>query len=170
MKVNYLKSKGVTLIELLVALVASLFLLGGVSMAYSSIKSTELVENEIENSLNVIRYSNNLFSRSLKHTSSLPIIKGQQLWVSQQAGTKSCTGKKKKSAYIEHFTFEGNALFCDVGQGKEKVLIGLSGIEYTLFNNRVSIAISPIGLPDSFNGAFKFDIALSQLILQESYN
>ena len=97
MKVNYLKSKGVTLIELLVALVASLFLLGGVSMAYSSIKSTELVENEIENSLNVIRYSNNLFSRSLKHTSSLPIIKGQQLWVSQQAGTKSCTEKKKKT-------------------------------------------------------------------------
>ncbi|WP_231613077.1 PilW family protein [Pseudoalteromonas sp. SWXJZ94C] len=60
------KHSGFTLIELMVALAAGMFLLSGVSLAYSSINSSTSTAKDLENALDVIRFSSKIFTRSLK--------------------------------------------------------------------------------------------------------
>ena len=99
------KTKGFTLVELMIALAISGFLLLGVVGTYSSIHGTVTASKELENSQEVIRYSARVFSRSLKQTnvsaelsSTLPIrlgipIVNNVLTISLPPLSTSCIGR-----------------------------------------------------------------------------
>jgi prepilin-type N-terminal cleavage/methylation domain-containing protein len=170
MKRSIKLAQGFTLIELMVALLASMFLLAGISLAYSAMSSSSKLATELETNLDVVRFSSTLFTRSLKQTAEVPAIVNASLVVQQQGGTRACTGDKINNNYTESYTVEGDSLFCDVGNGKVKIIKGLTDIRFAINNNLISIFLTPIDLPTQFNGQVRLDIALSQVIMNEAFN
>lgn len=65
---------GFTLVELLVALAVSSFLMAGISLVYSALSESVDTSKELENAQEVLRYSSEVFTRSLKQTKSMPLI------------------------------------------------------------------------------------------------
>lgn len=169
MKYFNCKQLGFTLVELMVALAASMFLLGGVSLAYSSIKSSTNTAKDVESVLEVIHFSSTVFTRSFKQTTTQPIYQNEVLTVQQNANTQACTGAVMSAAYTELYSHEGDALFCDVGDGKVKILKGINAISYTFDNNLVSVSVEPSGLPAQFNEQLVIDLSLSQIVMNEAF-
>ncbi|MCQ8876533.1 prepilin-type N-terminal cleavage/methylation domain-containing protein [Pseudoalteromonas shioyasakiensis] len=160
---------GFTLVELMVALAASMFLLGGVSLAYSSINSSTNTAKELENALDVIRFSSKMFTRSLKQTKVQPSFNNGVLTVQQQAGAKACTGDIKAADFTELYSVTDDALFCDAGAGNVKVLNGIRAINYTISEQLVSIAVQPTNLPAQFNNQFVIDVAMTQIAMNKAF-
>ncbi|MBQ4833520.1 prepilin-type N-terminal cleavage/methylation domain-containing protein [Pseudoalteromonas sp. MMG010] len=161
--------QGFTLIELMVALVAGMFLLAGVSVAYSSISSSKTAEKEIENALDVIRFSSTLFSTSLKQTPNEPTIIGNTLSVRQEASAQACTGQVKTSDFTEIYSVQDEFLYCDCGEGPVKLLKGVQSISYSLNNNVVSVSLSIDNIASPLNGVVGIDIALTRIIMNEAF-
>jgi len=61
-------NKGFTLIELMIALVIGGILILGITSTYSSIDGTIQTSKDLENAQEVIRYTSQVFTRSLKQT------------------------------------------------------------------------------------------------------
>lgn len=160
---------GFTLLELMVALVASMFLLAGVSLAYSSMSSSGQLASELENNLDVVRFSSSLFTRSLKQTAQQPVIANSTLIVTQKSGARACTGNVINSDFTETYIVDGDSLYCNVGNGNIKIIKGITAINFAINNDVVSIFISPIGLPAQFNNQVQLDIALSQVIMNKAF-
>ncbi|NMP03957.1 prepilin-type N-terminal cleavage/methylation domain-containing protein [Pseudoalteromonas arctica] len=163
------KHKGFTLIELMVALAAGMFLLGGVSLAYSSINSSTSTAKDLENALDVIRFSSKVFTRSLKQTNSVPTYTNNILSVEQEMGSSACTGLTISAPFIEKYSHEDDSLFCDVGNGKVKILKGVNVISYVIDNNVVSVLVEPTNLPSQFNNSLVIDISLSQMVMNKAF-
>ncbi|ATG77863.1 PilW family protein [Pseudoalteromonas sp. 1_2015MBL_MicDiv] len=163
------KHRGFTLIELMVALAAGMFLLGGVSLAYSSINNSTTTVKDLENSLDVIRFSSKIFTRSLKQTNSIPTYSNKILKVTQEAGVLACTGSIINAAFTEEYSHENDSLFCDIGNGKVKILKGVNTISYAIDNNMVSIFVELINLPSQFNKRLVIDISLSQIVMNKAF-
>ncbi|WP_404343592.1 PilW family protein [Pseudoalteromonas mariniglutinosa] len=163
------KQHGFTLIELMVALLASMFLLAGISLAYSSMSTSSQITTDLENNLDVVRFSSTLFTRSLKQTAQLPSIVNGALVVRQKAGTRACTGTRIFTDYSETFSVQDDSLFCDIGNGNIKVIKGLTAINFSINNDLVRVVMTPINLPTQFNGQVQLDIALSQVIMNKAF-
>ncbi|WP_165727827.1 prepilin-type N-terminal cleavage/methylation domain-containing protein [Pseudoalteromonas sp. 31A1] len=163
------KHHGFTLIELMVALAAGMFLLGGVSLAYSSISSSTSTAKDLENALDVIRFSSKVFTRSLKQTSSIPTYSDNILSVEQESGVLSCTGSIINAPFTEKYSHEDDSLFCDIGNGKVKILKGVNTISYLIDNNVVSVLVEPTNLPSQFNNSLVIDISLSQMVMNKAF-
>ena len=163
------KHSGFTLIELMVALAAGMFLLSGVSLAYSSINSSTSTAKDLENALDVIRFSSKIFTRSLKQTSSIPTYSDNILSVEQESGVLACTGSIINAPFTENYSHEDDSLFCDVGNGKVKILKGVNTISYAIDNNIVSVFVEPTNLPSQFNNRLVIDISLSQIVMNKAF-
>ncbi|MBQ4799239.1 prepilin-type N-terminal cleavage/methylation domain-containing protein [Pseudoalteromonas sp. MMG006] len=163
------KHKGFTLIELMVALASGMLLLGGVSLAYSSINSSTSTAKNLENALDVIRFTSKVFTRSLKQTNSVPIYTNNILSVAQEAGAYACTGLTVSAPFTEKYSLEGDSLFCDIGNGKVKILKGVNAISYVIDNNVVSVHVEPTSLPSQFNNSLVIDISLSQMVMNMAF-
>ena len=163
------KHHGFTLIELMVALAAGMFLLGGVSLAYSSISSSTSTAKDLENALDVIRFSSKVFTRSLKQTSSIPTYSDNILSVEQESGVLACTGSIINAPFTEKYSHEDDSLFCDIGNGKVKILKGVNTISYLIDNNVVSVLVEPTNLPSQFNNSLVIDISLSQMVMNKAF-
>lgn len=168
-----LKSRGYTLVELMVALAAGAFLLSGVSLAYSAIKGTILVAKELENAQEIIRYSSMVFTRSIKQTPTTPIVSadGLTITIAQPAGVITCNGGIAANDTNEVYSLAANNLTCAVGAGvAERLLTGVEGLDFSVSNDVVTINIKPESLPTQFGGAIAIDIAASNVILEKAYN
>ncbi|MBH0040247.1 PilW family protein [Pseudoalteromonas sp. SWN166] len=163
------KHHGFTLIELMVALAAGMFLLGGVTLAYSSISSSTSTAKDLENALDVIRFSSKVFTRSLKQTSSIPTYSDNILSVEQESGVLACTGSIINAPFTEKYSHEDDSLFCDIGNGKVKILKGVNTISYLIDNNVVSVLVEPTNLPSQFNNSLVIDISLSQMVMNKAF-
>ena len=168
--------EGFTLVELMISLVISSFILLGITGTYSSLSATIDASKELENAQEVIRYSSQVFTRSLKQTEVSPdVTVDQQLTVVQPANVTPCTGQDAPAvAYTEVYTFSAltSVLSCRINVGVNAntnidLLSGINNITYTLDGNLVTIAVEPTVLPQSFaDGAVNIDIALTNLILR----
>ncbi|WP_372761661.1 PilW family protein [Pseudoalteromonas sp.] len=169
MSVSNRKHAGFTLIELMVALAAGMFLLAGVSLAYSAINTTTNTAKGLENALEVIRFSSNVFTRSFKQTAAKPHYSNDILFVQQNAGARACTGEQINTPFIEQYSHQGDALFCDIGDGKIKILRGITAINYTITDEVVTVFVTPENLPEQFNNTLAIDIALSQIVMNKAF-
>jgi len=168
--------EGFTLVELMISLVISSFILLGITGTYSSLSGSIQASKELENAQEVIRYSSQVFTRSLKQTEVLPIVAvAQQLTVEQPANVTPCTGENAPVvAYTETYTFSAvtQVLSCRINAGANAnvdidLLSGINNITYTLDGNLMTITVEPTVLPQNFvDSEVNIDIALTNLILR----
>lgn len=167
-------TSGFTLIELMIALVISSFVLIGITGTYSTISGTIQASKELENAQEVIRYSSQVFRRSLKQTWQVPTFaNGNQLLVKQKSNTRSCIGTNPVVDYTETFTFVQPNLSCSLVDmaGNEissnaTLLTGIDDLNTVAKGHLFSITVQPTVLPENFIGGVRIDIALTNLILQ----
>ena len=173
-------NKGFTLVELMIALVISSFVLLGITSTYSSIQGSIQVSKDLENAQEVIRYSSQVFTRSLKQTISSPTISldTKSVTVIQPANTRSCFGTIVGVDYQETFTFVSPNLSCSTQDSAGNPLVAntiiLTGIndfsaQYNNANELFSFVIEPTVLPENFvvGGVpgIRIDVALTSRIL-----
>lgn len=166
-------TRGYTLVELMVALAAGAFLLGGVSLAYSAIKGTILVGKELENAQEIIRYTSKVFARSIKQTPISPVVSadGSTISISQPAGVITCNGTVSAVDVVEVYTLESNNLTCTLGAlAAERLLTGVETLNFSINNDVVTINVRPEQLPSQFGNAITIDVAASNVILEKVYN
>lgn len=161
-------AKGFTLVELMVAMAAGAFLLAGVSLSYSAIKSGIQVSKELENAQEVLRYSNTVLTRSTKQSVDLPVVSADGLTITytMQAGVISCNGDVSSVAIVERYYLQNNNLMCAKdADPPERLLTGVETLSFSINDNVVTVNIKPEGLPRQFNNAVEMNIAVSSVIL-----
>lgn len=165
------KVKGYTLIELMVALTAGSILLSGVAMSYAAIKSTIQTTTDIEVAQEVIRYSNQVLTRSVKQTIAEPVVDatGLKLTLQQAANTISCTGQTQAAAYTEVYEQEGEFLVCSIGIVKTKLVKGVSALSFSYNDLLTTITITPVNAIAPITNGLQIHIAASQLVLMQAY-
>tara|TARA_B110000014_G_C20105512_1_gene581218 strand:- start:501 stop:1127 length:627 start_codon:yes stop_codon:yes gene_type:complete len=173
-------SKGFTLIELMVAMALGAFIILGVIGTYSSISASSQVTKELENAQEVIRYSSQVFTRSLKQTTvPLTFANGNQtITVTQKANSRSCLGTLINVDYNETFTFSKPNLSCQISNlagveiaANTILLTGIADFQSALVGNLFTLSVTPTALPLNFgtNGV-RIDIALTTKIMREAMN
>ncbi|WP_100914043.1 prepilin-type N-terminal cleavage/methylation domain-containing protein [Pseudoalteromonas spongiae] len=171
--IKYVKN-GFTLVELMVALAVSSFLMAGISYVYIAISQSVDTSKELENAQEVLRYSSEVFTRSLKQTKTIPTTPNANTIVVEQAtsGATACNSTKPAVPFIETFTLIDSQLRCQVNAADEQVLLtGLQDISYRINGNLVEITLVPENLyVDMLANGFRIDIALSGKILEEALN
>jgi hypothetical protein len=158
------------------------FLMLGIIGTYSSINASSQASKELENAQEVIRYSSNVFSRSLKQTfEPLALSNGNQtIAVTQQANTLSCLGTPINEDYVEIFTFTDLELSCQITNinGDELaadtlLLTGIADFQSGLNGDGdlFTLNITPTVLPGNFgNNGVRIDIALTTIIMRDNLN
>lgn len=161
---------GFTLVELLIGLLISMTLIMGVIMAYSSINGVMLSSKNIENAQEVLRFSAQTFTRSLKQAKQITINHPSQLDVKQAANTIACDGSRPVAVYTEKYSHNGVNLLCDIGSTPQIILTGLQSIKFERTNDLVSITVTPQAQAGESAGIgasapVQIDIALTGIIL-----
>lgn len=166
--------RGFTLVELMISLAISAFLMSGIAFAYSALSQSVDTSKELENAQEVLRYSSEVFTRSLKQTRRTPDSPNANTIVVQQEtlGSTACNSSKPTVPFSETFTLVDNQLRCRVNAGDEEVLLtGLQDISYRINGNLVEVTVTPENLNvDMLANGFRIDIALSGKILEEALN
>lgn len=172
-----IRPQGYTLLEMMVALAAGMFLLAGVSMSYSAIKSTITVTQELSHAQEVVRYSSQIFTRSIKQTNQFPRIENRQseLHIRQDGNVLSCQGTVPASTYTEVFTLINGYLVCSVsldGSPQETPVNLLRGVQALTFaitdgGYLIKVTITPDDIPAQFLDGIEIDIAASRMIMGE---
>lgn len=167
------RQSGYTLLEMLVAMVVGLFLLAGVAMSYSAIKSTVRMTQELSDAQEVIRYTSQVFTRSTKQTNNVPVITAAPLSIQfqQYANVLSCQGTTPAVDYTETYALENGFLTCDIGDGSGAVqlLKGIEAINFSYNDYLLSVTVKPNNMPGHFGLGLQIDIATTQLILLEAF-
>jgi prepilin-type N-terminal cleavage/methylation domain-containing protein len=164
---------GYTLLEMLVAMAVGLFLLAGVAMSYSAIKSTVRMTQELSDAQEVIRYTSQVFTRSTKQTTADPIVSADSFSIQfqQVANVLSCQGTTPAVDYIETYALDNGFLTCDIGDGSGAVqlLKGIEAINFSYNDYLLSVTVKPNMMPGHFGAGLQIDIATTQLILLEAF-
>lgn len=167
------RQSGYTLLEMLVAMAVGLFLLAGVAMSYSAIKSTVRMTQELSDAQEVIRYTSQVFTRSTKQTNNVPVITAAPLSIQfqQYANVLSCQGTTPAVDYTETYALENGFLTCDIGDGSGAVqlLKGIEAINFSYNDYLLSVTVKPNNMPRHFGLGLQIDIATTQLILLEAF-
>ncbi|WP_372858668.1 PilW family protein [Pseudoalteromonas sp.] len=161
-------SRGFTLVELMVAMAAGAFLLAGVSLSYSAIKSGIQVSKELENAQEVLRYSNSVLTRSTKQSLDLPVVSADGLTITytMPSGVITCNGDVSSVAVVERYYLQNNNLMCAKdADTPERLLTGVETLSFSIDNNVVTVNIKPEGLPRQFSDVLEMNIAVSSVIL-----
>lgn len=168
-------SQGYSLIELLVAMLLSGALITGVSMAYVTITDLVKTNKNLENAQEVIRFTSEVFTRSLKQTSSTPTLNSSSalLTVNHDANAIACNGTRPSSDFDERYTLENNQLKCDIGSGAQTILTGVENISFSQTQQVVSITVQPEAQQGETTGvgpasSIQIDVALSEIILMNA--
>lgn len=171
-----LPERGYTLIELLVAMAAGLFLLSGVAMSYTAIKSTVVASKELSHAQEVIRYTSQVMTRSIKQTHEEPKPENNKaaLRVHQKALQLACDGSVPAADYSELYTLTNGYLTCDIGAGPVQLLRGIEALSFDQVGILTSIKVKPTGMPKQLeNGTLsdngiQIDIAANRLVLNQA--
>ena len=142
--------KGFSLVEVMVALAISTALVLGVFGVYSSISTTILTSKSLETTQEVVRFSVQVFSRSLKQSEMEPSIvaNGSSLVVEQVANVKACDGSIPVKPYKETYVVVSPLLQCtltidDVVSAPKTILTGISAIAFQREDDLMHILVSP---------------------------
>ncbi|MGF1689188.1 prepilin-type N-terminal cleavage/methylation domain-containing protein [Photobacterium japonica] len=167
------RNSGFTLVELLIGMSVSMILLMGVIMGYASIKGVIQSSKNIENAQEVLRFSTQTFTRSLKQARHVIIHHPGHLETKQAANTVACDGSRPTAAYTETYSHSGVHLQCDIGGHLQTILTGLQDIAFERTNNLVSITVTPQAQHGESAGIgaaspVKIDIALTGIILAKA--
>ena len=167
------KYVGFTLVELLVGMAVSMILIMGSIMGYSSIKGVIQSSKNIENAQEVLRFSTETFTRSLKQAKHVTISHIGQIETKQAANTVACDGSRPTAPYTETFSRNGMHLQCNISGHLQTIMTGLHDIAFVRTENLVSITVTPLAQDGEVAGVgaaapVQIDIALTGIILTKA--
>ena len=165
---------GFSLIELMVAMAVSMSLIAGTGLAYIGISDSISLSKNIENTQEVLRYTTEVFSRSLKQTLVSPVSTAPDniRVIQDKIGSVACDGSVPVVApYAESYRFEAPNLLCNAGNGEVVILQGIANMSFAINGDLVQITVLPNDFPiaDLPNGV-RIYIAVSSKILMEETN
>ena len=140
-------NRGVTLIELLIALIISIFLLGGLFAVFQSNQQSYRSKMELDNAQETFRYMSHTINRLTKSaTKVLPASSSSELFLELDdgVGVKNCIGQEVTSTQSNRIFIDGSEIKCSSPGNPGEVLVsGVSNINFTYgsrdSSNRVSI-------------------------------
>lgn len=149
MKINIKKKQvGFTLIELMIAMVIGLFLMGGLISAFATNQKTVSTKRNLDNTIEALRFISGTVNRVVRQADSI----GNTSTASQLAvtftgatGLKNCLGQVVNGVQTDTFTYSNNQLLCNgtalVGEiGGINVLYGVDSNNDDLISNAEYIA------------------------------
>ncbi|WP_440054290.1 PilW family protein [Pseudoalteromonas sp. T1lg65] len=169
-------NKGFSLVELMVSVAIGTFLLLGIVMSYSAIKGTIASAQELASAQEVLRYTQQILSRSIKQTASMPTISanGLTITVQQDPFSPSCQGTVPTIDYDEVYTLRDNYLTCDIVDRATGTSLGvadlLRGVQALTFSSRASgllvdVTVTPENVPTQFAGGIVISLAATRIIM-----
>lgn len=167
-------AKGFSLIELMVAMTVSMVLIAGTGFAYSGISESINLSKNIENTQEVLRYTSEVFGRSLSQTLVTPVSASpeQIVVIQDKVGSVACDGTTPTVApYSESYRFEQPNLWCNAGNGEVVILRGIDNFSINLIGDLVQITVLPSDFPSGdLPAGIRIDFALRSKILMEETN
>ncbi|NOU53169.1 prepilin-type N-terminal cleavage/methylation domain-containing protein [Pseudoalteromonas sp. JBTF-M23] len=169
--------RGFSLVELMVALAVGSFLLAGIAMSYTAIKSTVLTTQQLANAQEVLRYTNQILSRSIKQTFEAPVVSGNGLIleVKQNANSPSCQGSVPTIEYKEVYTLSNGYITCDIVNNDTGESLGslnlLRGVEALQFGSSrsgrlIDVTVTPVNVPTQFANGIVISLAATRVIMR----
>jgi hypothetical protein len=151
------------------------FLMAGVSFVYLALSQSIKTTKELENVQEVLRYSSEVFTRSLKQTTVLPTVTDPTKLAVEHTtpGAIACDGEDHPVPFTETFTLNNGLLTCQVNGSSHDLLTGIEDLNFQQEENSdlVQIFITPKDLTDRTPvGGYRLDIALTSKILIEALN
>ncbi|MDC8829883.1 PilW family protein [Alteromonas gilva] len=173
------RTAGFSLVELLVALLISSFLLTGIITAYVGIKGLVEDSENLQESQEVVRFAMQVFSRSIKNASTQPTLNAGQLTISHtyaasQAPIVTCQGNRVTANVTEVYSFSAPDILCDDGQGSGAipVITNVTELGFTLMdingngvNDMVAVRVNTAGMPGNFPNGVELRYAMHSLVL-----
>ncbi|MEE2024660.1 MULTISPECIES: PilW family protein [Alkalimonas] len=146
--------RGMTLVELMVALVLSSTLMLGVGGAYLAINQTVREVQDLENAQEVLRSSQLLLGRSIRSADAIAVVAAelQVQRLNRQETDLDCLGALQTTAFTETYRFHGGELQCQINGGDWVTLLtGLQALDFTdLGGDMLRVRVAPAGLPPHF--------------------
>ncbi|WP_421216685.1 PilW family protein [Aeromonas enteropelogenes] len=145
------RQRGVSLVELMIAMVLGLLLMLAVFAGYAPIKRTVAQSKALEQASEVLRFATLTFTSSIKQADRLISVTPDRLTlgfrVEGGAEVLSCLGNRKTADFTEQYRFTPPVLSCDDGEGARLLVTGLKALEFGEQGSLVTIRILPEGLP-----------------------
>ncbi len=108
--------KGFTLIELMIAMVIGLFLMGGLISAFATNQKTVSTKRDLDNTIEALRFISGTVNRIVRQADSISSTSTtSQLAVTftGATGLKNCLGQVVNGVQTDTFTYANNQLFCN---------------------------------------------------------
>ena len=173
---------GFSLIELMIAMTLSLLLILGISTIFSSLKNTSAYSQQLENTQEVLRFTNSIFSRAVHRADEMDdksytgsdgnTYKQLDLTFNLDAGETytSCLGNGMSSQYYESYRLSDGQLMCaeyttvgldDASKSFTAIGTNIETLTFATTDNLLTITIIPADETNSVQMMF----ALRQAIL-----
>ncbi|WP_019613882.1 PilW family protein [Psychromonas ossibalaenae] len=172
-----IQQTGFTLVELLIAMLISLFLVLGTTILYSSLKSSIKVAQDLATAQESLRGAFYLMSRSVRQAEDFDIPSSSALttfYGTPPVGSPiyNCLGKSiSGSTNTDTYTLLDNDLYCNDGTDEELIALGVTELAFQPITGtnddglKVTMKIEGMPASDSYENGFTFTLALRQKIL-----
>lgn len=148
---------GFSLIELMIAMALSLLLILGIATIFSSLKNTSTYSQQLENTQEVLRFTNSIFSRAVHRADDMEITNGGMTLIltfsldnlDTGESFSNCLGDSMISQYKESYSLVGNELLsCEVyttSPTGTPTAIGtnIDALGFSINNNLLTVTITP---------------------------
>ena len=160
-------NRGVTLIELLIALIIGIFLLGGLFAVFQSNQQSYRSKMELDNAQETFRYMSHTINRLTKAaTRVVEAASDSELLLELVAGDglKNCIGQNVTSTQINRIYLEDGDIKCSVSASLGEVLVsGVSNINFSYGSRDSDNRVSIYKQEDTLSGA-EWDDVFSVLV------
>lgn len=155
MNKQHSSQSGFSLIELMIAMALSLLLILGIATIFSSLKNTSAYSQQLENTQEVLRFTNSIFSRAVHRANDMESTDGNTLTLTFNLDNldtgesfSNCLGDSMTSQYKESYSLVGNELSCEVyttSPTGSPTAIGtnIDALGFSISNNLLTVTITP---------------------------
>ncbi|AZQ11957.1 PilW family protein [Shewanella khirikhana] len=161
--------RGMTLTELMVAMVLGLLISLAVINLYTPLKATVAESKRLESASESLRLVTLHLGRSIRHADAITAITQTQLGLEIKVGpgqeTQSCLDNQMTADFSETYRFEAPNLYCDDGSGEQLLMSQIIDLRFSRSGALVSVTLSPSGAPEHLQTT-QIDIAMRKPIWQ----
>lgn len=127
------KQQGLSLVELMIALVVGLIIMGGVyTVTISSIQAVN-TKNQLDDAQDSFRYLSNTLGRIIRNAETVDAASTDsslKIVMSRGSERPDCQGDKGAATVNNTFSLAGGKLMCDNGDGDVELVRNLSSITF----------------------------------------
>ncbi|MGJ8581411.1 MAG: PilW family protein [Psychromonas sp.] len=174
----HIKQTGFSLTELMIAMALSLLIVLGIATVFSSLKGTSAYSQQLENTQEVLRFSNSIFSRAIHRADDMD----DKSYTGSDGNTykqldltfnldnldtgesyTSCLGNAMSSQYYESYRLTDNQLTCaeyttdgldDASKVFTAIGTNIDTLTFAITDNLLTVTITPTDETDSVQMMF----------------